>query len=63
MPKRFNTEMPVAPYDGAMLDAHSLSAVADLLVILLSADSATYSLYTPKNNAWCHCLKIFTNQD
>ena len=32
MPKRFNTEMPFALYDRAMLDAHSLSAVADLLV-------------------------------
>ena len=30
MPKRFNTEMPFARYDRAMLDA--LSAVAELLV-------------------------------
>jgi len=37
-PKRFQIEMPFVPppCDRAMLDAHFLSAVADLLVLFLS---------------------------
>jgi len=39
MPKRFQIEMPFAPppYDKAMLDAHSLSVVADQLVFCLTS--------------------------
>ena len=65
MPKWLHIEMPFAPYNRAMSEAHSLSAVADLLVLNYRR-SCFYSLLQvpthlncPEENGACflalHC--------
>jgi len=54
MPKLFHIEMPFALYDIAMLDAHCLSAVVDLLVII--------ALFHDNDDVGCCCRIHFTSK-